>query len=157
MPTLDPIFVDHVLRRWVCFGGAALALLFLAGCRDEEPAEKSTAAFVEQGADLYEENCLVCHGGETGGEISDVPPPHNTEGHTWHHVDCWLLQMILEGNDEFRQELLQQQGVPPEDSVMPAFGDRISEDEALSILAYIKTWWTEEQREFQSRATEQLC
>ena len=29
---------------------------------------------------------------------------------------------------------------------MPAFGDDLSPKDAAAILAYIKTWWTEEQQ-----------
>jgi mono/diheme cytochrome c family protein len=140
---------------WVSF--AVVALLLMAGCGTDESDQAASEPSLEQGAVLYEAHCLVCHGGETGGQITDVPPPHNAAGHTWHHGDCELLQMITEGNDEFRQGLLHQQGVPREDSIMPAFEDQLAEEEAEAILAYIKTWWTEEQREFQARATEQLC
>jgi mono/diheme cytochrome c family protein len=40
---------------------------------------------------------------------------------------------------------------------MPAFADKLSEEEIEAILAYIKTWWTDEQRNAQAQMTEALC
>lgn len=37
---------------------------------------------------------------------------------------------------------------------MPAFGDQLSEDEILTVLAYIKTMWNDEQRTRQKQASE---
>jgi mono/diheme cytochrome c family protein len=133
-----------------------LALLLASACspfaRDDEPQDP-----IALGEELYRERCEVCHGGETGGAITDVPPPHNARGHTWHHGDCENLRMVMEGNREFRQEMLQAQGVPPEDTLMPSFQDQLSEEEAMAILEFLKTWWTEEQRVHQSNVTEDLC
>lgn len=33
---------------------------------------------------------------------------------------------------------------------MPAWGDRLSDDEIRAVLAYIKTFWGAEERQFQS-------
>jgi hypothetical protein len=49
------------------------------------------------GLEIYYQNCMACHGGPTGGQIDDIPPPHNAQGHTWHHPDCELEQIVLEG------------------------------------------------------------
>ena len=35
-------------------------------------------------------------------------------------------------------------------SQMPAFNDKLKEEEVEKILAQIKTWWTEEQRQQQA-------
>ena len=40
-------------------------------------------------------------------------------------------------------------------TAMPAFGEQLTEDEMASILAYIKTFWGEEEREFQELVTKQ--
>lgn len=39
---------------------------------------------------------------------------------------------------------------------MPAFKDKLNEQDVKDILEYIRTWWTEEQREFQRTATQQV-
>ena len=40
---------------------------------------------------------------------------------------------------------------------MPAFEDQLTEEQVESILTFIKTWWTEEQREWQEGITERMC
>lgn len=95
---------------------------------------------------LYDRHCIECHGGATGGSISDIPPRHNAQGHTWHHADCDLIDIVRDG-------LPAREGYP----VMPAFGDELSVDEVEAILAYIKTWWEPEQRETQDEVTASVC
>jgi mono/diheme cytochrome c family protein len=59
-----------------------------------------------------------------------MAPPHNNDGHTWHHPDqvnfatAWLGRTIA--------------------GTMPSFRDKLSPDELILILAYIKTWWNED-------------
>jgi len=38
---------------------------------------------------------------------------------------------------------------------MPAFGGRLTPEEVQVILAYIKTWWSDEQRSYQSEVTKE--
>lgn len=116
----------------------------LTGCAVGDRADEQAA--VAEGARLYEANCMQCHGGSTGGSIEDIPPRHNAEGHTWHHPDCELVAIVLEGMPQ-RADL-------PE---MPAFEDRLTEDDVSAILAYLTTWWEPDQREFQEQVTEQVC
>jgi len=124
--------------------GAALAVV-LVGCAAEDPVNDGDVA-LERGEVLYDMHCAQCHGGATGGDITDIPPRHNAEGHTWHHADCELERIVLEG-------MPQREGFPE----MPAFGDQLSEEEVEAILAHIKTWWEPDQREFQAEVTDQLC
>ena len=98
----------------------------------------------QKGASLYNQFCLSCHGGGTGGKITDIPPPHNANGHTWHHPDRQLTDIILNGLSA---------SVDPQK--MPAFKDKLSQQDVEEVLAYIKTWWTDKQREFQAAATKQ--
>jgi mono/diheme cytochrome c family protein len=125
----------------------ATAMLLAAACGD--PQDEPDAAQLEHGAQLYDAYCYECHGGATGGSIADIPPPHNAEGHTWHHGDCQLVDNVLEG-------ILPRPGAEG-DQIMPAFGDELTEQDVEAILAHIKTWWTEEQREIQAGITEQVC
>jgi mono/diheme cytochrome c family protein len=122
-----------------------LVTLALSSCgRGSGQVETSASkAFLQRGATLYQTSCQVCHGGATGGSLKDIPPPHNTNGHTWHHADQQLTEMILNGIT-----------FSVEQQKMPAFKDQLSEEDVRAILAYIKTWWTEEQREWQKKATE---
>lgn len=117
------------------------ALAIACGSGGGSADGKSTS--VASGEELYVANCTVCHGTDQGGNIKDIPPPHNANGHTWHHPDQQLSGIILNGLD-FAVEGQQ---------TMPAFGDQLSTEQVHSILSYIKTWWTEDQRSFQSQAT----
>ena len=120
--------------------------LLLAACGSDDGGSDET---LSRGETLYKENCLSCHGGESGGEISDSPPPHNQNGHTWHHPDCQLTEITLRGPSAW--------GGTPGPGSMPAFEGRLSEDDIAAILAYIKTWWTDEQRAYQSDITQAQC
>lgn len=106
--------------------------------------EEASAAMLARGAELYTANCQSCHGGATGGSLQDIPPPHNANGHTWHHADQQLMNMVLNGISFSLEE-----------QKMPAFRDKLTEEEVQAILTYIKTWWTEQQRESQKEVTSQ--
>ena len=36
---------------------------------------------------------------------------------------------------------------------MPAFKDQLTEEDVRAVLAYMKSWWTPEQRESQAKVT----
>jgi mono/diheme cytochrome c family protein len=114
----------------------------LPACDPGSPTEAELA----RGAELYQAHCVACHGGPTGGSISDIPPRHNAEGHTWHHADCDLVDIVRDG--------LPPRAGHPE---MPGFEDQLTDDEILLVLEHIKTWWEPDQREFQEHATAQAC
>ena len=41
-------------------------------------------------------------------------------------------------------------GLPPNDLEMPPFRGKLTQEEILTILSLIKTWWTQEQRDAQA-------
>jgi mono/diheme cytochrome c family protein len=101
---------------------------------------------VAQGEALYQQHCAVCHGAELQGapdwkkslaDRSYPPPPHDNSGHTWHHPDELLLDITANGGD------------PATNAKMPAFKDKLSEAQMITILAFIKSKWGREEREFQ--------
>ncbi len=104
----------------------------------------ASSDLIKQGGEIYRANCQICHGGATGGKLRDIPPPHNTNGHTWHHADQQIIEMALNGISFSMEELK-----------MPAFKDKLSEEDVRATLAYVKTWWTEDQRKWQRNVTEQ--
>ncbi|MDQ4075464.1 MAG: cytochrome c [Chloroflexota bacterium] len=127
-----------------------LVALLLVACSGNQAAETVTTEQLAQGKTLYESNCASCHGLEGEGEPewqnpdasgSFPAPPHDGSGHTWHHPDQLLLQIIAEG------------GQMP-NSRMPAFEEELTREEMEAILAYIKTFWTPEQREIQAEITQ---
>lgn len=105
---------------------------------------------------MYAANCASCHGGPTGGDMMDYPPRHNANGHTWHHADCELTQVIRDGASPMT-EMMRSMMAPPDAPLMQAFKDRLSDEEIEAVLAYIKTLWTPRQRDIQARTTLEVC
>jgi mono/diheme cytochrome c family protein len=116
-----------------------------------------TADQLRRGGQLYAANCQSCHGSSTGGSMMDIPPPHNANGHTWHHPDCQLVETVLHGSGEMGEMMRRMMGTSEDVPRMPAFEGVLSEDDIKAILAHIRNWWTEEQRGWQSEVTRQGC
>jgi len=122
---------------------------------DTRPKSNFTAAEL-RGQGLYYANCASCHGGPTGGDMLDYPPRHNSNGHTWHHPECELQQIIRDGGDEMTASMRQMMA-PPGAPKMLAFKDKLSDAEIDAVLAYIKTMWFDYQREQQAELTQAFC
>lgn len=114
---------------------------------DDAPPPTPDPTREVQGEVIYVRECAACHGryGEGNPEwkvpLPDGglrPPPHDATGHTWHHPDTDLARIVAEGSL-----------VVAPDSRMPAFGDRLTEAEVASVLAYIKTLWGDAERVYQ--------
>ena len=97
------------------------------------------------GAALYADHCAACHGADLRGQpdwqVRDADgllpaPPHDETGHTWHHADPLLVQIVTLGT-----EAIVGGGYR---SSMIGFGDILSPDEVLDVLAYIKSTWPAE-------------
>ncbi len=106
-------------------------------------------ARVSAGEALYLQHCAACHGTDLRGDPdwqapnddgSYRPPPQDGSGHTWHHVDQLLVEIVADGSDFPK-------------SRMPAFGERLSDDQILSILDYFKSTWGPDERAFQWEQT----
>lgn len=122
---------------------------------DTRPAGDFTAQEL-RGRTIHAASCASCHGSLTGGDMMDYPPPHNASGHTWHHPDCQLKRIVLEGGDEMTammRDMMAPSGAP----TMQSFKDRLSDEDIDAVLAYIKTMWSPEQRELQAEVTRESC
>lgn len=117
--------------------------LLLSGCANSSSAQIAT------GNKIYDQNCASCHGPQGQGQYPEAPlkpdkeglfgaPPHNATGHTWHHADGLILDIIRNGRVD--------SGFHP----MPAFKDKLTEEEIQAVLVYIKIWWKPDQLEFQA-------
>lgn len=102
----------------------------------EAGAPLAAAPDLRSGEAIYNAQCLGCHGGPEGDVRMPAAPPHNGDGHTWHHSDDQLRATVLGG------------GV-----AMPAFAGRLTEEQVDDVLAYIKSWWDDEQRAYQEDVT----
>ncbi len=110
------------------------------------PVPTSDAKLVSRGEEVYQQFCASCHGANLEGQPdwrSPLPdgsfraPPHDSTGHTWHHPDDLLLEIIAEGSD------------PAFGGTMQGFADVIEEQDRVAVLEFIKSQWGQEEREFQ--------
>ena len=149
------------MKRLLLTSAVLVAVLLLAACAPETSSISVqgvalTDSDLIQGAVLYNAWCAGCHGDKGEGQFPGAAalepspitnrigaPPHNTAGHSWHHSDDLLVRYILEGG--FTD--------PDNFYFMPAFGWRLSVDDARDIIGYIKTLWTDDQRMMQARTT----
>ena len=106
-------------------------------------ADPSDRGKVWAGFTLYKTNCAQCHGRNLQGQplwhLQDGfehqrAPAHDDTGHTWQHPDEDLFQMIRTGR--FLNDL--GKGA----SYMPAFGERLHDEEILEIISFIKSRWS---------------
>lgn len=117
----------------------ATAKAILSATRTPIPQAEKPAESIDinaTGAELYIAQCQSCHGDRTGVGATAGAPLHDETGHTWHHPDAQLKDWILNGKFGLGQ--------------MPAFQDVLSESDVDAILAYLKSWWTEAQRQGQA-------
>ncbi|PWC43843.1 cytochrome c [Azospirillum sp. TSO22-1] len=135
--------------------GLAYALVLGGGDADLRP-DPDNAPLVALGKLTYAQHCASCHGAGLEGQPNwrerrpdgRLPaPPHDAEGHTWHHADEQLLAMVREGMAPFAPA-----GYV---SDMPGFKGVLSEREIVAVLAYIKSTWPPAARERQARASAQ--
>ncbi len=104
------------------------------------------------GQTVYAQHCAACHGIELEGQPdwksqnedgTFKAPPHNAEGHTWHHADSQLIEAIQLGGARFAD--MNVGGTSP----MPAYADILSDEEITAVLTYIKSTWPEDVRQMQ--------
>ncbi len=96
---------------------------------------------LEQGQTLYQENCASCHGQNAEGTVKSwqergedgnlPPPPLNGTAHTWHHPIKGLAHTIRNGTQTIGGN-------------MPAWKDKLSDDEIFSIIIWLTSLWPDE-------------
>lgn len=137
------------MGKWI-YSLALVATPLLAGASGGPGSADNARTEIAGGRQIYEQYCAACHGRQGEGaanwkkpdERGDMlPPPHDETGHTWRHSDTMLFKMISEGwRHPFNKT---------ERLTMPAFGDSLTNQEIHAVIDYLKTLWTEEQREYQ--------
>jgi len=114
-----------------------------------------TSAAIDRGGVLYQAHCATCHGAKGEGESPNwkrlnadktyPAPPHDSTGHTWHHADKMLVDIVKNGGSQYNSPAFQ--------SRMPAWGNKLSDDEIRAVIAYIKTMWGPTEMEAQREVT----
>lgn len=139
--------------RWLVAGIAILliavgALLIWRMAR-QRPASRANpfdARQVALGQQIYAAQCASCHGANLQGQPNwqtelptggRVAPPHDASGHTWHHDDALLFNIIKKGKDAMRS-------LGNYKYNMPAFGEKLTDEEIRAALAFIKSRWPAE-------------
>ncbi len=151
------------------------AMLMLAACGDAPQSEDAkpaastpsaparviatrwySEAQVRRGADVFQQNCAVCHGADAEGaedwqfrgpDGKFPPPPLNGTAHAWHHPLAQLFHMI-------------ENGTQPTGN-MPAWGDTLNDDEIIAAIAWFQSKWPDEvyqawfEMEMRTRAAQQ--
>ncbi len=132
-------------KAWIAGGLATVAAGLAYWSMTAQSAELlpyRDAIVTKKGMQLYLDNCAACHGKNLEGEAnwrerdSDgyLPaPPHDATGHTWHHPDKQLVEITRLGT-----EVIVGGGYK---SRMQGFGDILTEEEIVAILAFIKSTW----------------
>lgn len=104
----------------------------------------------EDGRALYLSHCASCHGAQLEGQPDWMrrkpdgrlpAPPHDASGHTWHHSDRQLFQIVRDGLATI---------APGYETDMKPFVGVLSDDEIRAVLDYIKSTWPARQREIQA-------
>ena len=116
-----------------------------------ERAGKGSEMF-NLGKELYQANCASCHQPNLSGQVGwkekvdadghRLAPPLNGTGHTWHHDDKTLFYITKYGLAKL---------VPKYEGKMMGFGDKLNDQEIKSVLAYIKSFWSNEYYQYQMK------
>ena len=108
------------------------------------PITRDSPLMIIRGKIIYENNCVSCHqvnlvGAENWKGLDEdghrKAPPLNGTGHTWHHDDATLHNIIKYGLAKL---------VKNYEGKMIGFGDKINDKQIDSVLSYIKSHWEDE-------------
>jgi len=131
--------------------GIGIAMIAGLVLKSPDPAGEA----ILRGQIIYRKSCAACHGANLEGqenwrianEDGTMPaPPHNGEGHTWHHDDQLLFDYTKFGGAGAMAAL----GMTDFKSGMPAFEDTLTDEDINNVWAFIKSTWTDKERSVQA-------
>ena len=145
----------NILWPGLLVGGLVMAVF--AGRHYAQTASNaaSSAEVIEQGRQIYADQCASCHGAQLEGQPdwkTPLPsgrlpaPPHDAGGHTWHHPDDILFRIVREGTAAIVGGGYE--------SDMPGFADLLSDAEIRAVLAYIESTRPERERTYQENVSQ---
>ena len=108
------------------------------------PITRDSPSMIIRGKINYENNCVSCHqvnliGAENWNGLDEdghrKAPPLNGTGHTWHHDDATLHNIIKYGLAKL---------VKNYEGKMLGFEDNLKDKDIDSVLSYIKSFWPDD-------------
>ena len=108
------------------------------------PITRDSELMIGRGKTIYQNNCISCHqanlvGVENWKELDEdghrKSPPLNGTGHTWHHDDATLHNIIKYGLVKL---------VKNYQGKMLGFEDKLKDKDIDSVLTYIKSFWPDD-------------
>ena len=108
------------------------------------PITRDSTLMIARGKIIYESNCVSCHqvnlvGAENWKGLDEdghrKAPPLNGTGHTWHHDDASLHNIIKYGLAKI---------IKSYDGKMLGFEDNLKDQDIDSVLTYIKSFWPDD-------------
>lgn len=121
------------------------------------PGQLPTSTFddpvLRLGESHYFRLCAHCHGYNGEGQVGQIAentielgmktvPAHNADGNLWRYADQVIIRTIQLGITN-----------PLDQFAMPGFAATLSDEDIAALLAFIKLWWTDEQRAYQAQVT----
>lgn len=147
-----------VLPGILAIAALAAAMLYVNSEQAQSRAfiSPSDPAQVARGKEVYMQYCASCHGANLEGQPEwrkrlpngRLPaPPHDESGHTWHHADAVLVDIV-------KNSLVPGRTAPAGyQTDMPAYGETLSDEDITAVLAYIKSSWPPQALEMQRNMT----
>ncbi len=125
----------------------SIAGIITSACNDAESSQSTTvegrwytSSQVNTGQQIFADNCASCHGDKAQSLVADwkkpqtdgtyPPPPLDGSAHAWHHPLKQLFRTINRGGIALG-------------GTMPAFADKLSNDEKLAAIAFFQSFWSE--------------
>lgn len=147
------------LIGWLVGLGASmttLAGLWIWYTSEPTPGDAADPDQVAFGARVYARICANCHGSGLDGQLgwqeplkdgTRLAPAHNADGKAWRLSNQDLFKVVKLGG-----RYLNPDGGA---SRMPAFGDKLTDQEIWSVIAFIKSNWPANLQKAQQQATVQ--
>ena len=140
----------------VATGSLGIGLWTVWGPSRQSVADPENQHQIACGEAVYKKHCASCHGAKLEGQPKwrvrktdgRLPaPPHDEDGHTWHHPDEHLFQLTKHG----LRPPLAPEGYK---SDMPGFASALQDEDIWAVLAVIKKSWPPHIAERQRRINE---
>ena len=118
--------------------GAASVWWMIVNGEPTKP-DPDNPSLVAHGKVVYAQQRASCHGADLEGQPNwrerlpngRLPaPPHDASGHTWHHSDRQLFEMVKHGMPEI---------VPGYETDMPKYDGILSDADIWAVLSFIQS------------------